>query len=65
MKNYCRGCNNRTARCHCDCELYAEYLKQLNAINDVIKKNRAGDRELREYEYRRVRKLRKYSNKEK
>ena len=65
MINYCKDCNNRTARCHCDCELYAEYLKQLNAIKQTIEKNRSNDIRLREYEYRRIHKLRKYVNKEK
>lgn len=65
MKNYCKDCNNRTARCHCDCELYAEYLKQLNAVKQTIEKNKNDDRRLREYEYRRIHKLRKYVNKEK
>lgn len=65
MTNYCKNCNNRTARCHCDCELYAEYLKQLNAVKQTIEKNKNDDRRLREYEYRRIHKLRKYVNKEK
>ena len=65
MTNYCKNCNNRTARCHCDCELYAEYLKQLNAVKQTIEKNKNDDRRLREYENRRIHKLRKYVNKEK
>lgn len=65
MKSCCKDCNNRTARCHCDCRLYAEYLRQLNAIKQTIKKNRSNDRELQQYEYDCIRKFKKYNNKEK
>ena len=36
----CKDCENRTSHCHCDCEEYAEYKKELAAFNEAVKKNR-------------------------
>ena len=39
----CKDCENRTVNCHCTCEDYAEYKRELAEFNEAVQK--AKDRE--------------------
>lgn len=42
-RNCCKGCENRTPVCHCFCEEYAAYKKELNEYNEAIRKQKEAE----------------------
>ena len=34
----CKGCENRTPSCHCTCEEYKTYKKELDEYNAAVRK---------------------------
>lgn len=54
----CKDCEKRTPSCHCACEDYAEYKKELAEFNEAVKKNREQERIMHEYDYQNIPKRR-------
>ena len=38
--NKCKGCEERHAGCHATCKLYSIYRKELDAVNEKIRKDK-------------------------
>lgn len=36
----CKGCPNRAASCHSNCEKYAAYRKQIDHYNEIVHKQK-------------------------
>ena len=56
----CKDCENRTPSCHCTCEDYAEYKKEMAEFNEAIKKSKERERNMNEYNYHNASKRRWY-----
>lgn len=45
----CKDCEKRTPECHCACEEYKAYKKELDEYNEVVRKAKAQDRLMSDY----------------
>lgn len=45
----CKNCENRTPTCHCTCEEYKAYKKELEEYNAAVKKAKEQDRIMSNY----------------
>lgn len=45
----CKGCEDRTPTCHCTCEEYKAYKKELEEYNAAVKKAKEQDRIMSNY----------------
>ena len=45
----CKDCENRTPMCHCFCEEYAAYKKELEEYNAAVKKAKESQRIMSDY----------------
>jgi hypothetical protein len=44
--NPCRNCPARTSKCHSYCKEYAEWLKNRNAVKDIVYRQRCNDNDV-------------------
>ena len=45
----CKDCENRTPLCHCFCDDYAEYKKELAEYNEIIRKKKEQENIMNDY----------------
>ena len=48
-KRPCYNCEKRTVNCHCTCEDYKAYKKELEEYNETVRKAKAQDRLMSDY----------------